>query len=51
VVIAGGFEGGQALDSIDIFDPAQNRVLSAGRMSVSRANFTTPRRREDPSRR
>jgi hypothetical protein len=40
VVIAGGFEGRQALDFIDIFDPAQNRVLPAGHMSVARANFT-----------
>ncbi len=40
VVIAGGFEGGQALDFINLFDPAQSRVLPAGRMSPPRASFT-----------
>ena len=39
MLIAGGFEQGRALDSMDIYDPATG-IAYAGRMSVARANFT-----------
>jgi hypothetical protein len=38
--MAGGFDSWKALNSIDLYDPAQDRVVPAGRMSVPRANFT-----------